>query len=113
MKLLTEDAIVVCTHQLGNVKLKRKQDLVTVAGRRVLVDDDPEQCSVSMCPNYGVTVKPCSTTLAVSAGHSSLLSVANVPVCLDSLRGLTDGMPPSVVEYEVRWAGQALVGSMR
>ena len=40
---MTEDAIVLCTHQLGNVENQPSQTLVTIDGRRVLVDNDPER----------------------------------------------------------------------
>jgi hypothetical protein len=111
MRLLTEDAIVVCTHQLGSVERRPSQGLVRVDGRRLLVDDDPVGRSIHLCPNYGVTVKPCNQTLAVTIGYSGLLRIDGKQVCLDTLRGLTDGTPPSVVEYEVKDAGQALVGT--
>jgi hypothetical protein len=111
MRLVTEDAIVVCTHQLGSVERRPSQGLVRVDGRRLLVDDDPVGRSIRLCPNYGVTVKPCNRTVAVTMGYSSLLRIDGKQVCLDTLRGLTDGTPPSVVEYEVKDAGQTLVGS--
>jgi hypothetical protein len=111
MRVLTEDAIVVCTHQLGRVERRPSQDLVRVDGRKVLVDDDPVGRSIRMCPNYGVTVKPCNNTLAVTVGYSTLVRVDGQRVCLDTVRGLTDGTPPSVVEYEIRDPGQVLVSS--
>jgi hypothetical protein len=111
MKWMTEDAIVLCTHQLGTVGNQPSQGLVTVDGRKVLVDNDPELRQVRLCPNYGITVKPCTTTLKVVVGYSGLLKVDGKAVCLDTVRGLTDGTPPGVVQYEVRYAGQQLVGS--
>ncbi len=111
MRVMTEDAIVVCTHQLGSVERRPSQDLVRVDGRRILVDDDPVGRGIRLCPNYGVTVKPCNKTLAVTVGYSALLRVDGQRVCLDTVRGLTDGTPPSVVEYEVRDAGQVLLES--
>ena len=76
-----------------------------VDGRRLLVDDDPVGRRIRLCPNYGVTVKPCNTTLAVTVGYSDLLRIDGRRVCLDTMRGLTDGTPPSVVEYEVKRRG--------
>jgi hypothetical protein len=111
MRVLTEDAVVVCTHQLGSVERRPSQDLVRVDGRRLLVDDDPVGRSIHLCPNYGVTVKPCNKSLAVTVGYSELLRIDGKRVCLDTMRGLTDGTPPSVVEYEVKDAGQTLVES--
>jgi hypothetical protein len=111
MKWLTEDAIVLCSHQLGNIQNQPSQGLVTVAGRKVLVDNDPEGRQISRCPNYGVTVKPCVTTLKVVVGYSGLLKIDGKAVCLDTVRGLTDGTPPGIVQYEIRYAGQQLVGT--
>ena len=41
MQLLTEDALVVCTHELGIVKIIATQTLVTIGRRKVLVEIDP------------------------------------------------------------------------
>lgn len=111
MLVMTEDAIVLCTHQLGNVGNQPSQSLVTVDGRKVLVDDDPERRRISRCPNIGVTMKPCQTTLKVVAGYSTFVRIDGHAACLDSVTGLTDGTPPGIVRYEVRSAGQRLVGS--
>lgn len=114
MRLLTEDAVVVCTHRLGRVDVRAKplrQGLVSVAHRRLLVEDDPEQRPIRLCPNYGITVKPCNTSLAVTIGYSTLLRIDGRSVCLDTVWGYTDGTPPSVVAYEVVDPGQRFVGS--
>jgi hypothetical protein len=111
MRILTEDAILVCLHQLGRVENRPSQSLVTVDGRKVLVDNDPEQRSISMCPNIGVTIKPCTTTLKVTQGYSTMLKIDGKKICLDSVRGLTDGTVPGVVEYQVIRPGQKLVSS--
>ena len=111
MQVMTEDAIVLCTHQLGNIGNQPSQSLVTINGRRVLVDNDPEQRNVRLCPNIGVTMKPCQNTLKVIAGYSTLAKIDGKKVCLDTVAGLTDGTPPGIVEYRVRYAGQQLVGS--
>ena len=37
MKVLTEDALLVCRHELGTVTIEATQTLVTIAGRHVLV----------------------------------------------------------------------------
>ena len=111
MKVMTEDAIVVCTHQLGNVGNQPSQSLVTINARKVLVDNDPESRNVRLCPNIGVTMKPCTTTLKVVAGYSTLVKIDGHAVCLDTVTGMTDGTPPGIVQYQVRAAGQQLVGS--
>ena len=109
MLFLTEDAVLVCKHELGNVQNKPTQDVVTVMGRRVLVEIDPEGRPIVGCPMYGVTIKPCTTTLKVKEGYSDLLRVEGRRVCLDTVTGLTDGTPPGTVLYKVRSAGQDFV----
>jgi len=109
MKLLTEDAVIVCDHQLGIVQNKPSQSLVTINGRRILVENDPEGRTIKGCPNIGLTIKPCNTTLKVKKGYSQMLHIGGHAICLDILSGLTDGTPPGTVNYKVRSPGQSLV----
>jgi hypothetical protein len=109
MQVMTEDAIVLCTHQLGNVTNQPSQKLVTIDGRSVLVDNDPESRSIRLCPNIGVTMKPCTTTLKVVAGYSTFVKIDGKAACLQTVTGLTDGTPPGIVQYQVRYAGQKLL----
>ncbi|QSQ23057.1 hypothetical protein JY651_49585 [Pyxidicoccus parkwayensis] len=109
MRVLTVDALAVCAHELGRIKLTNSQSFVTVEGRPVLVRADPEGRPISGCPNIGPTIKPCTRTLAVQKGYSTLVTIDGKPVCLDSLSGLTDGTPPGVVKYKVNAPGQSLV----
>lgn len=109
MLLLTEDALVVCQHELGKVGIVPTQDLVRIDGRRVLVEPNPEGRPISGCPNVGATIKPCLQTLKVRTGYSEWIRIEGRPVCLDSMAGFTDGTPPGLVEYQVRNAGQPLV----
>jgi hypothetical protein len=110
MRFMTEDAIVVCDHQLGNVKgFAPAQSWVTVRNRRVLVEPDPVGRSIAGCPNVPPMGKPCTTTLAVVQGYSALLTIDGRRVCLDTVRGLTDGVAP--VNYTVRDPAQQLVDS--
>jgi hypothetical protein len=111
MLAITEDAILVCTHELGNISNRPSQKLVTVNGRRFLVENDPEGRGISLCPNIGITMKPCVNTLKVVQGYSTFVKVDGRAVCLDTVQGLTDGTPPGVVQYKVRSAGQQLVRS--
>jgi hypothetical protein len=109
MRWLTEDAVLVCAHETGIVGIAATQDLVTIDGRRVLVATDPEGRPIAGCPNVGPTIKPCTATLKVQQGYSSLIRVDGRPVCLDTVTGLTDGTPPGTVKYKVRRSGQQLV----
>lgn len=109
MKILTEDAVLVCNHLLGTVQNKPSQEWVTIGGRKVLVENDPEGRPISGCPNVGVTIKPCQLTLRVNAGYSEWIRIDGRPVCLDTVDGLTEGTPPGTVHYRVRQPGQDFV----
>lgn len=106
MRLLTEDATLTCDHLLGKVSIEPSQGWVRVEGRKLLVEDDPEHRGISRCPNYGIAIKPCTHTLAVEKGYSTFLRIDGHRICLDSVRGLTDGTPPGTVHYQVRAPGQ-------
>lgn len=113
MRLLTLDATIVCTHKLGHVKLIATQNLVKIENRPVLVAVDPEGRTISGCPNTGPAIKPCTLTLNVQRGYSTFLKIDGHRICLDSVRGFTDGTPPGAVEYEVRSAGQTFVSEKK
>ena len=109
MYLLTEDARLVCTHELGIVQIRASQGLVRIERRRVLVRDDPEGRKIQWCPHIGAAMKPCTNTLAVRSGYSPFVTIEGHPVCLDTISGFTDGTPPGAVRYEVRRSGQDIV----
>jgi hypothetical protein len=108
MKWVTEPAVIPCGHQ-GRVVNQPSQRWVRVHGDPVLVDDDPEHRRITGCPNIGLTIKPCTRTLAVITGYSGWLSIGGRRVVLSHLDGLTDGTVPGTVHYTVQDAGQALV----
>ena len=112
MRLLTQDAILVCKHELGIVGITPSQKLFTINGRKVLVEQDPQGKKIVGCPMYGPAVKPCSSTLAVQTGYSAWLRVEGRRICLDTVTGLTDGSPPGTVKYKVRRAGQDFVSEV-
>jgi hypothetical protein len=109
MFLLTEDAELRCKHLTGRVKITTSQDWVTAMGKRLLVEPDVEGRPIGGCSNAGPTIKPCLCTLKVMRGYSDLLRIDGHRVCLDAIRGLTDGTPPGLVEYEVDDPGQPWV----
>lgn len=111
MKLLTSAAVLVCDHVSGIVGLAPTQEWVRAAGVPLLVRDNPEHRPITGCPNYGATIKPCVTTLAVQKGYSGFIRIGRREVCLDSVTGLTDGTPPGIVKYTVRAPGQPFVGA--
>jgi hypothetical protein len=110
---LTEDAKLICAHLKGIVGIEPTQSLVTIEGRRVLVQPNPEGRKITGCPNFGPMIKPCTLTRRVQKGYSALIRIDKQPVCLDSVRGLTDGTPQGVVEYYVADPGQEFVTDKR
>ncbi|MEO8286262.1 MAG: hypothetical protein ABI670_07470 [Chloroflexota bacterium] len=109
LRLLTEDALLVCNHELGHVKNRPTQDLVTIEQRRVLVENNPEGCNINGCPNLGAAIMPCMHTLKVDTGYSEFIRIDGKKACLDTVTGFTDGTPPGVVKYKVRTPGQEFV----
>jgi|SRR5215469_2354807 len=111
MLILTEDAMLFCKHGPGKVANRPTQELVTVAGRRVLVESDPEGRPIAGCPSV-VPFKPCLTTLKVTKGYSDFIRIQGRRLCLSTITGFTDGTPPGVVMYEVRVPGQDFVSEI-
>lgn len=108
MKVLTLDSVVRCGHD-GTVRNAASQSFVTVRGVAVLVAEDPVGRPIVACPNYGLNVKPCTSTLAARTGYSTLVSVGGHAVVLDVLEGLTDGVDAQPVTYTVRDPRQGFV----
>jgi hypothetical protein len=109
MLILTEDAVLVCKHEVGIVTNKLSQDFVTIESRPVMVENDPEGRAIKGCPIYPPMGRPCVTTLKVQTGYSDWLRVDGKRICLDTVTGLTDGTPPGTVKYKVNIAGQTFV----
>lgn len=107
---LTDAADVRCTHKLGRSSQRATQSWVRIDGRPVLVRPDPVDRPIGGCPNIGVSIKPCTTALAMSRGWSAFIRIDGCSVLRSDLTGYTDGTPPGQVRYEVLDAAQALVG---
>lgn len=113
MFVLNENAVLICLHQRGIAGNKTSQDFVKIGGARVLIDNDPEGRNIGGCPNIGVGIKPCTSTLVVKEGYSNWIKIAGKKIALDTVRGLTDGTPPGTVEYMVREPGQFFVSEVK
>ncbi len=113
MLLMTLDSVVVCTHETGRVDLIASQNFVRVEGRPVLVAVDPENRPIDGCSFTGPGIKPCTLTLQVQRGYSPFMRIEGHRICLDTVRGFTDGTPPGAAEYEVRWPGQSFVSEKK
>ncbi|MFI7742507.1 hypothetical protein [Kocuria rhizosphaericola] len=110
MKVLVQAGTLRCGHD-GTVHNTARQGWVCVGGSPVLVENDPQGRTITMCPNVGINIKPCTTTLVVRTGYSGFVRIDGHAVCLDTVQGYTDGTPPGAVTYTVRSAGQRLVGA--
>lgn len=108
MKALVLAGTLRCGHD-GLVANVASQHWVRVSGSPVLVDNDPQGRSISMCPNLSLNYKPCTTTLAVREGYSGYVRIDGQRICLDTVVGFTDGTPPGAVDYDVRDPGQRFV----
>ncbi len=107
---LTDAADVRCSHRLGRAPQQASQTWLTVGGRPVLVAPDPVGRSIAGCPNIGVSIKPCTSTLAIDHGQSTFVRIDGRPVIRADLSGYTDGTPPGQVTYDVLDAAQVVVG---
>jgi hypothetical protein len=109
VRLITQDALVVCDHK-GIVQLDHRQTYVTIAQRLVLIDPDPEQRPIVRCP-IPPPSKPCLHSMNVLSGYSQFMRIDGQRVCLETIVGLTDGMPMGVVNYKVNKPGQEFVSA--
>jgi hypothetical protein len=108
MEWIILESLIKCDHD-GRVQNIAVQQWVTIEQVPVLVDADPEGRGIVACPNYGPTIKPCVTTLAVGVGYSTFIRVDGQRTVLSNLDGLTDGTPPGLVHYRVTDPRQLLV----
>lgn len=106
---ITQEATVVCQHELGVARQIASQEWVRVDDVALQIEPDPQGRPISGCPNVNVTIRPCLHTLAVRRGYSAMVRIGDKPVVLASLSGFTDGTPPGVVTYLVRDPGQRWV----
>lgn len=110
MRVLVLTGVLRCGHD-GKVVNTASQHWVRVASHPILVATDPEGRDVTMCPNISTNTRQCRSTLAVNTGYSGFIRIDGRQVCLDSVDGMTDGVPPS--HYTVRDPGQQFVGADR
>lgn len=106
--VVTSNARIVCAHG-GQVTLIPKQTTVTIAGAPVLRETDIMGSPIVGCAQPpSVSTKPCTLVASILPGGSApTVSAGGMPVHLDSLSGMTDGVPPGTVM--VVSAGQTTV----
>lgn len=96
--VVTTNARIVCLHG-GQVTLVPRQSTVTIQGAPVLRETDLVGAPIVGCaqpPSTGT--KPCTAVVSVMPGGSApTVSAVGMPVHLDVLTGMTDGVPPGTV----------------
>jgi hypothetical protein len=96
--VLTESSDVECGH-LGTVDVTGTSKL-TVLGSQALLSSGVAGKSIALCitPNAPTATPPtkaCMTVVSVlPVSLATKLTVGGQPVVLDTLKGLTDGLPP-------------------
>jgi hypothetical protein len=106
--MLTLNGHVTCEH-MATVRQQAGQTFVQVASSPVLVEPDPIGRPVVACPIPPVNNKPCTTTRTVEVGYSRFVRIGGHAVCLDTLRGKTNGIMGGEISYLVRRPGQDFV----
>lgn len=91
---LTESSSLGCTHG-GSISLHAGQSKLTVNGSKVLVSGDLDGASVSLCGTTpSPTTSPCQTFTPSPGGAAQKLKVNGKGVLLETLQGITNGVPP-------------------
>jgi hypothetical protein len=115
-KVLVVGGLIQCSHG-GTVKLLQGDPRLTIASSAAITFGMESGLSfvpgapgvVVPCPNPGpVNPAPCTATLPATAGVSTLLTVGNLGVLLDSAQGQTVN-PVAPATWSVASAGQAIV----
>jgi hypothetical protein len=97
--IVTTNATIMCVHG-GQVLLTPRQAQVQVQGGFVLCEPDIVGAPIVGCaqvPSPGT--KPCTLVVSTLPGSSAPnILVGGRPVYLDTLTGMTDGVPPGVIK---------------
>jgi len=96
--VVTSNARILCIHG-GQVQLVPKQTTVTIQGGAILRETDIMGAPIIGCAQPpSVATKPCTTVVSVLPGGSApTVTAGGMPVHLDMLSGITDGVPPGTV----------------
>lgn len=109
-QVVTTNARIVCSHG-GQVTLIPKNPTVTAGGAPVVRETDLVGAPIVGCAQAPSTnTKPCTMVVSTLPGGSApLVAAGGMPVHIDSLSGVTDGVPPGTIS--VVSAGQATVSA--
>jgi hypothetical protein len=96
--LVTTAATIMCIHG-GQVMLTPRQTTVLAGGSPVLREGDLSGAPIVGClqpPSPGT--KPCTMVISTLPGSASThVMAAGAPVLLQTLSGITDGVPPGAI----------------
>lgn len=106
--ILNSEGIVICPHA-GRVMLTSRQFQVLAGAGYAMCEDDIVNAPIVGCAKpYAQGSAPCRRVVEVFPGSTSVVvSVSGNGVCLETLKGLTDGIPPATVS--VAFPGQVVV----
>jgi hypothetical protein len=106
--ILTSEGAVICPHA-GRVTLIPRQLNVLAQTGYVMREADIVGAPIVGCRKpFGPGSAPCRTVVEVFPGSTStVVAVGGQPVCLETLTGLTDGVPPATIV--VAFPGQIVV----
>jgi len=94
--VLTITAGLKCGHPTGILTPVSTAKL-TVSKQPVLVKANVAAQSIVGCVNDSTSTTHCKTVATVTVGEALKLSVGGVKVLLDTLKAMTDGVPPAVL----------------
>lgn len=113
MMYLVYGISLCCSHE-GEVQVSRPLNSLTLNGNPILCVDDLIGAEIRGCKQQGPGLKPCGTVRSVLTGRSEGIMVDGKVPLLQSVIGLTDGMPPgTVIAKKVNCDAQTLVKSKR
>ena len=114
MFFVTEDATIICKHPNGAVVNEPSQDWLTIVGRRVLIEPDPENRKIKGCLNNSAVNVACAIATNIQMeGYSELIRVDGHRLCLDTITAFTSGQPPGLFKWVVANPGQPFVEEAR
>jgi hypothetical protein len=96
---VNENAVVVCPHG-GVVTLIPSQTAATADGGALMCEPDLEGAPIVGCAQQTTPTPtaPCTFVVSVLPGSTSLgVTASGLPVYIETLVGITDGVPPAVV----------------
>jgi hypothetical protein len=96
--IVTTNAMIMCPHG-GQVTLVPRQTQVVVQGGPALCEPDLIGAAIVGCTQPASPgSKPCTFVVSTLPGSSSpQITVGGRPVYLDTLTGMTDGVPPGII----------------